>query len=174
MNILALLLVLQTTPAKPALKFDAPANWAPRTITSAMRVADFTLPRAEGDADDATVTVYFFGGTGGSLQANLDRWVSQMTQPDGKESKDLAKTGTLTSHGFKITTIDLSGTYVAETAPGSGQRFNKPGFRLRAAVLESEDGAKGGPFYVKIIGPAKTVEKAAAAIDSFLKSLRLE
>ena len=43
-------------------------------------------------AEDATFTLYFFGGQGGSVQANLDRWVNQIAQPDGRTSKDVAKT----------------------------------------------------------------------------------
>jgi hypothetical protein len=70
-----------------ALKFDVPAGWVSTTPSSPMRVADFTLPRVAGDVEDATLTVYFFGGQGGSVQANLDRWIGQMAQPDGRTSR---------------------------------------------------------------------------------------
>ena len=155
----------------PTLRFDAPAGWTAKTPSSAMRLADFVLPKAEGDAEDATLTVYFFGAqAGGGVQANLDRWVSQLTQPDGKASKDVAKTSTSKVNDLSLTIIDLSGTYVAEKTPGSTERYNKPGFRLRAAVVEG----KGGPYYVKVIGPAATVAKWDSSIQSFLKSLRVE
>ena len=75
------------------------------------------------------------------MQANLDRWIGQMSQPDGRPSKDVARTTTLqTQSGLKVTVIDLPGTYIAEVAPGSAERFNKPGFRLRAAVVETPKG----------------------------------
>ena len=153
------------------LKFDAPAGWVAKTPSSTMRVADFVLPKVASDAEDATLTLYFFGATqGGSVSANIDRWISQMTQPDGKASKDLAKTTTMESHGLKISLIDLTGTYVAEMSPGATEHFNKPGFRLRAAVIETP----GGPYYVKVIGPSATVAKWNASVDQFLKSLRYE
>ena len=57
------------------LTFTPAAAWKPKAVTSMMRVGEFVLPRAEGDAEDASLVVYFFGGTGGSVQANLDRWV---------------------------------------------------------------------------------------------------
>ena len=136
-----------------------------------MRVADFTLPKVAGDPEDATATVYFFGAQqGGSVQANMDRWMSQMAQPDGKPSKSVAKTSSFVSHGLKISAVDVSGTYVAETAPGSGQNLNKPGFRQIAAVVETP----GGNYYVKLTGPAKTVAKWEPSYTAFLKTLRFE
>ena len=35
-----------------------------------MRVAQFALPRAASDAADAELVVYYFGGSGGSVNAN--------------------------------------------------------------------------------------------------------
>ena len=42
------------------VKFDVPAGWTSKAPTSSMRIAEFTLPRASGDPEDASVTVYFF------------------------------------------------------------------------------------------------------------------
>jgi len=169
---LALVTVLvAVTFAAAALKFDAPKGWVSKTPTSATRVAEFVLAKAPADAEDATVTVYFFGGQGGSVQANLDRWIGQMAQPDGKPSKDVAKTSTMqTATGLKVSLVDVSGTYVAEVTPGSTERLNKPGFRQIAAVVETPD----GPYFVKLTGPAGTVAKWKESLDAFLKSLRVE
>ena len=153
------------------LKYDVPAGWVAKKPSSSMRVADFDLPKVAGDSEDATTTIYFFGAQqGGGVQANMDRWISQLTQPNGKPSKDVAKTSTLTSHGLKISIVDVSGTYVAETAPGSGQQLNKPGFRQLASVVETP----GGNYYVKLTGPAKTVAKWEPTYMALLKSLRYE
>jgi len=115
------------------------------------------------------VTLYYFGTTGGTVQANIDRWISQMAQPDGKPTKDLATTAALTStSGLKISTFDVTGTYVAEKTPGSPEHYNEPGYRLRAAVVETA----GGAHYVKFVGPAKTVARWSQSFDAFLKSLK--
>jgi len=157
--------------AAVALKFDVPKGWVSKTPSSSMRVAEFTLAKAPGDAEDATVTVYFFGGQGGSVQANLDRWIGQMSQPDGKPSKDVAKTSTVqTATGLKVSVVDVSGTYIAEVTPGSTERLNKPGFRQIAAVVETPD----GPYFVKATGPAGSVAKWKESVDAFLRSLRVE
>lgn len=153
-----------------ALKFDAPQGWVAKAPGSSMRVAEFTLPKVAGDAEDAALAIFFFGGQGGSVQANLDRWIGQMTQPDGRPSKDLAKTTKISPRGLPITLVDVSGTYVAEVSPGSTERFNKPGVRLRAAVVETKE----GPYFVKLTGPEKTVARWDDAFMGFLKSLRVE
>ena len=57
---------------------------------------------------------------------------------------------------------------MAETAPGSGERVNKPGFRMRAAILESDHGA----YYVKLVGPAATVEQHGKAFGDFIGRVR--
>ena len=49
------------------------------------------------------------GGSGGSVDANLDRWLGQMEQADGKPSKAVAKTATMTTNGLKVTVLDVSG-----------------------------------------------------------------
>src|SRR4051812_45472638 len=60
------------------VKFQPPAAWVTEPTTSNMRVAQYRLPRAEGDTADASLILYYFGqGQGGSAQANLDRWIGQ-------------------------------------------------------------------------------------------------
>ena len=165
--IASLALLLQAP--SPTLKYDMPEGWTSKPLSSKMRVADFVLPRAEGDSEDASLVVTFFGGQGGTVQANLDRWLGQMAQPDGRPSKDVAKISNLRTNDLTLTIMDLPGTFVAETAPGSSEHFNKPGFHLRAAVIEG----KGGPFFVRLVGPAKTVAKWDDAVQAFFKSLRV-
>ena len=168
---LPLALSISTVVPAAALKFDVPSGWVSKTPSSSMRLADFTLPKVASDPEDGTVTVYYFGTGGGSVQANIDRWIGQLAQPDGRASKDVAKTTTLDAKGgLKVTLLDVSGTYVAEVTPGSTERFNKPGFRQLAAVIETPN----GPHFVKVVGPAATVAKWEASVMSFLKSLRWE
>ena len=169
--VLPLVLSIAAIAAAASLKFDAPAGWASKTPSSSMRLAEFTLPKIASDPEDGTLTVYYFGNQGGSVQANIDRWIGQLAQPDGRASKDVAKTTTLESKsGLKITLLDVSGTYVAEVTPGSTEHFNKPGFRQLAAVVDTPN----GPHFVKVVGPAATVAKWEDSVMSFLKSLRWE
>lgn len=162
----------QSSPASAGeLRFKAPAEWVVEQPSSNMRVAQYKLPKAEGDSEDASLVLYFFGtNQGGSVQSNLDRWIGQIEQPDGSASANKAKTETLDVNKLKVTTIDLSGTYTAETAPGSGVRHNKPDYRLRAAVIETPKGA----YYVKLVGPAKTVNRWDKAFVDYLRSFEFK
>ena len=161
----ALMLVFQQP--TPTLKFTPAKGWAEEKTSSTMRVAQYKLPKETGDTEDALLVLYYFGQSGGGgIAANLERWIGQMKQTDGSDSKDKAKQESLTVNGLKITTIDLAGTYTAETAPGSGQFFNNPGYRLLAAVIETPKGS----YYLKVVGPEKTVTKWKGSVTEFVKS----
>lgn len=152
-----------------ALTYTAPTGWVSKTPTSTMRLAEWTLPKADADTEDALVTLYFFGANmGANAQANIDRWIGQMAQPDGSASAAHAKTTSgLTSSGLKFTRVDVSGTYVAEVTPGSAEHFDKPGWRQIAALIETP----GGPHFVKVIGPAATLARWEPSVTAFIASI---
>ena len=155
---------------KSELKFRVPAGWVEEQRTSSMRVAQYRLPKAPGDTEDASLVLYYFGqGQGGSTAANIERWLGQMKQEDGSTDKS-GKLVTTETAGLKMTTVDVSGTYVAETAPGSGTFNNKPGYRLRAAVVETPNGS----YFVKLIGPEKTVTQWNDSFLSYIKSFEFK
>ena len=154
-----------------SLKFTVPAGWVEEQRTSSMRIAQYRLPKAPADAEDASVVLYYFGpGQGGTTAANIERWVGQMKQADSSESKGKAKEEQLEANGLKVATVDVSGTYVAETAPGSGTFHNKPGYRLRAAVVETPKGS----YFVKLVGPEKTVTQWNESFLSYLRSFEFK
>ena len=131
-----------------------------------MRVGQYELPAAEGDAEPASLAVFYFGpGQGGSVEANLDRWMGQIQQPDGGSSNYKPKTEALTVNGMKVTLLDVRGTYAGgDMGGGSGQP--KSNFRMRAGVIESP---RGG-YFIKLVGPEKTVGKWDESFMAFIKS----
>jgi hypothetical protein len=173
LTILMTLVCVVSIVASPqsSLKFRVPAGWFEEERSSSMRVAQYRLPRVSGDTEDASLVLYYFGqGQGGSTSANIERWVSQIKQADGAPSKDRAKEEHFEVNGLKVTTLDVSGTYVAETAPGSGTFHNKPGYRLRAAVVETPKGS----YFVKLVGPEKTVTQWNESFLSYLRSFEFK
>jgi len=153
------------------LHFKAPDGWTTEPASSSMRVAQYKLPKVEGDKEDASLVLYYFGATqGGTAQANIDRWISQMQQPDGSSSKDKAKTDTMTVNGLKVATVDVTGTYTAEMAPGSKTFHNDDNYRLRAAVVETTK----GNYFVKLTGPAKTIARLDQSYTDYLKSFEFK
>jgi hypothetical protein len=171
MRVFASLLLAALVTQSGALHFTAPRAWNPRPSTSAMRVAEFVVPRAVGDSEDAETIVYFFGGSGGGVDANIERWVGQFQTESGGPVPPPKRTSSANGP-LTITAIDVTGTYVAQVRPGSAERFNKPNFRMWAAVVETPK----GPYFVKLTGPIPTVTQTLTNgdFDSFVKSLRFE
>lgn len=168
---IALLCLFNTAFQKSSLKFTVPPGWIEEERTSSMRVAQYRLPKAEGDTENGSVVLYYFGqGQGGSTAANIERWVGQMKQADGGPSKAVAKEDRFEVNGLKVTTVDVGGTYVAETTPGSGTFENKPAYRLLAAVVETPNGS----YFVKLLGPEKTVARWNESFLAFVKSFKFE
>jgi hypothetical protein len=165
---IALLALFTPQSATGTLGYTAPADWHARPPASSMRVAEFVIPRANGDREDGELIIYYFGAGGGSAEANIQRWIGQMQQPGGRPAD--ARRETRVIHGLKVSMVDVSGTYVAEMSPGASEHFDKPDYRLRAAVVETPHGS----YYIKMTGPAKTMAAASPMYDKFVASLRFQ
>ena len=152
------------------LHFKAPDGWQEEKPNSNMRVAQYKLPKAEGDRADAELVLYYFGqGQGGSAQANIDRWLNQMQQPDGSPSKEKAKIENMTVNGMPVTTVDVLGKYnggMASPGATSTTPADMSNYRLRAAIIETPKGS----YFVKLTGPQKTVSHWDQAYTDFIKS----
>jgi hypothetical protein len=97
------------------LKWTAPAGWKVEG-SRPMRAATYTVPAVAGDAENAECVVYFFGaGSGGSVEANMERWKSQILKADGKPAD--AQIVKRTVHALPVTIIDSTGTYTGTGGP---------------------------------------------------------
>ena len=141
-----------------------PSSWNSTTPSSEMRKAQWSI------ADDTELVVYYFDGGGGSVEDNLERWYGQFVQDDGSSTSATASLATRTIAGMRVTTVDVSGRYVAETQPGSGQHVDHPGYRMLAAIVM----APGGGYYFKLIGPSGHVRAALAHFGSMIDSVQPE
>lgn len=148
------------------IKAKVPAEWTEQTPSSSMRKAQYSLPKAAGDAEDGELAVFYFGlGQGGSVEANIERWIGQISQPDGSSSKEKAKTHKKEIGGMPVTLVDVSGTYSA------GMMSNAPprqGYQMLAAVAETSE----GPWFFKLTGPEKTIAKWSSSFDQFIGSFK--
>jgi hypothetical protein len=144
------------------VQWTAPAGWKGEAERP-MRLATYTL------APNAECAVYFFGaGQGGSVEANMDRWIGQFVQADGKPSKSAAIMAKRTIHGWPVTTVDVSGAYTGMGGPmAKSDAPAMPGYRLLAAIVE---GPQGSVFF-KCTGPAKTIAANRPAFDKMLASI---
>lgn len=153
--------------AGASLKFTPSEGWIQETPKSSMRKAQYRLPKVEGDPEDAELVVFYFQGSGGGVQANIDRWIGQFSRPDGSPIGSAAKTEKRDIHGLPVTVVDVSGTYLASSGPMLAEVQKKPDFRMLGAVAETGN----GPWFFKLTGPAKTIAKWQPSFDKFLQSM---
>lgn len=143
------------------LRWTTPPSWKAEAQRP-MRLATYTIePGGE-------CGIYFFGsGQGGSVDANLDRWIGQFLQADGKPSKAAAKIVKRAIDGLPTTTVDVSGAYTGMGGPTMQAGAPVPGYRMLGAIVEGPQGS----IFFKFVGPAKTIAANQAAFDKMLASL---
>ena len=153
------------------LKFQAPSSWVEEQPSSRMRQAQFRLPAGEEGGEAAELVVFYFGGQGGSVQANIDRWLGQFRNADGSPvSRAQATLSTHSVEGMNVTVVDAEGTYQSSSGPMMRPGPAKPDFRMLAAIVESPS----GPWFFKLTGPRKTVGNWESSFSEFIDSVHLE
>ncbi len=147
------------------VQWKAPSGWVSEPPRP-MRAATYDIPGPRDSPEHSQCVVYFFGANqGGTVEANLTRWKSQMLGSDGKEAA--AKVQTRTIHGLRMTTIDTSGTYTGMGGPMAATPVKPaPGYRLLGAIVE----APGGELFIKFAGRSGLVGAAAHDFEMLLDS----
>jgi hypothetical protein len=145
------------------LKSVAPADWKAEKPANKLRFMQFALPKVKDDKADAELVI--FKGFGGSAKENLQRWKEQFIPPKGKKIDDVAKVKEMKVAGAELTYLDVSGTYLFATKNKTEKR---PDYRMLAVHFEGEKSV----FHIKLVGPAKTVEKYKKGFDEWLKAFK--
>jgi hypothetical protein len=126
-----------------------------------MRVATYSVPAAEGDAEGGECAVFYFGtGQGGDVNSNIERWGSQF------ESAAKAVKTTMQVSGMNVTRVQISGTYLAPAGPMMESQGKKENYRLLGAIVEAPEGM----VFFKFTGPAKTIAAADTEFDALIGS----
>lgn len=150
------------------LRFTAPSAWQ-ALGPSRMRQQQYRYGPMPGDREPAEVNVFYFGpDQGGGIDANLQRWVGQMSAPDGGSAQPLAIRSKLDTGEVEIHFVEVDGIFNRSLGGGpmtGGKTEPMEGFRLVGAVVA---GPQGNVFF-KLVGPAKT---AKAMEDDFRQMLR--
>jgi hypothetical protein len=157
------IVIVPPEPKVPTIVWRDPPKWQRMEGGSSMRKASYKITAAPGDPEDAEAAVYYFGPTsGGSIEANIQRWTSQFPDVPADNVKRVERQ----ANGMKQTVIDVQGTYDASsmTIKEAGK---KPNFRMLAAVVETP----AGSYFFKLTGPQKTVESARSAYFAMLDSV---
>jgi hypothetical protein len=163
-----MLLTMLLAESAGGVQWTPPKRWS-KEADRPMRAATYKVPKSAGDPEDGECGVFFFGaGQGGGTQANLDRWSKQFQTPGGQPVEPKTKKETI--NGFAVTTVDISGTYMASAGPMMAATTAKPGYRMLAAVVEG----KQANIFFKLTGPKKTVTATEAEFQALLKSIQAQ
>lgn len=149
-----------TTVKLKALTLNIPATWTQGKKRSSMRLATFEIPAVEGDDDNAELAIYSFPGGGGSVGANINRWVGQFS---GKGRQKMITKGKAGEHNYYM--VEVSGTYNQSVGPPI-QRKTKAveGSRMLAVILQLDEGV----YFLKLTGQDKTVKAQSQSLrESF-------
>ena len=139
-----------------------PEAWQRVPPSSSMRTAEYAAPFPEG-GEGATLAV--FKGNMGPVDANVQRWFGQFSQPDGSPAR--GRRWTLeTEGGLRATMVDVTGTF--RDGMGMGDATIREGYRMLGAILE----AGGTTWYLKFTGPAGAVSAHEEGFGSLVRSMR--
>jgi hypothetical protein len=148
----------------------APESWVRKTPRVRFIDHEFAVPAAKGDMQDGRVTVM---GAGGSIEANIDRWIGQFKQPDGSETKNRVPEADRKQKiaGFEVEMIDLSGTYHDMPAPfdPSSKAVDHADYRMLAAIVVAP---KLGNYFIKFYGPKQTVADHAEEFRKMIAGMK--
>lgn len=156
--------------AAAGLSFSVPNSWVEEQPKSMMRKAQVQIPAISPDTQAASLIVFYFGpNQGGSVQANLKRWEGQFDVPADQPPAEAKKVADKNVAGMNVTTLALTGTYVAPLSPRTpNQRHNKPDYRLFAAVVTTPN----GNVFFKIVGPKHTMAQSSPHFEGLIDSLQ--
>jgi hypothetical protein len=153
-----------------SLDYSPHPEWVKEKPSSSMRKAQYQWPGKNG-AEVAEMAVFFFPGTGGSIQANLERWYGQFKQPDGSNTSDHAEEKKLTANELDVTITYTTGTFLKSTSRMmmGGSVEEMPGYAMLAAIVETSQ----GPWFFKATGPQETIDFWRDDFEKFSGSFKL-
>ncbi|MFO0903016.1 MAG: hypothetical protein U0939_08460 [Pirellulales bacterium] len=153
--------------AEGKLSLTAPESWVRKQPKTRIVEHEFAIPAAAGDMTEGRFTVM---GAGGGVDANIQRWIGQFTQPDGSATKDKSKVQKLQINGMEVHYVDISGDFKDQAGPFA-PAVTRENYRMLGAIIVTE---KAGMHFLKFYGPKATVTGQEEAFKKMLNSLKLK
>jgi hypothetical protein len=142
-----------------SLTMTAPKGWGRKTPQSTIILAEYVLPRVEGDSQDGRLTL---STAGGSVEENINRWKKQF---GGKPEKSHQEK--IDVNGLSVTLVDFTGEYNDQRGPNA-PAVMRPDYRMIGAIIPVNDAL----HFVKAVGPKKTIEDHAEKLRAFIKTAK--
>lgn len=138
------------------LTLKVPAGWKKSPKQSSMRLATFEILSAKDDGGAAELAIYSFPGGGGSVEANISRWIGQF---ESKERESRVTVGRSGDHEYHL--VEISGTYNQPVGPPIRRQTKAVADSRMLGVILALD---SGVYYLKMTGPDETVKAQADAL----------
>jgi hypothetical protein len=162
-----------TTVEWGGMKSTTPGDWKEETPSNKMRLAQFKLPKAEGDPEDGELALFKSPG-GGTVQQNLERQEKKFEIPSGKKPEDAIKVEKIKIGGKDAVFQDIQGTYLKRSAPfdPNAKTTKMTDFRQLYVLFEAAEGGNTVLYSMTLVGPAKTIEKHKKAFEEWVKNFK--
>jgi hypothetical protein len=151
------------------VRWNIPSGWTVGPERQ-MRHRTYIIKASTGDSEDAECAVFYFTGAGGGKMDNLNRWIGQFEQPDGRKSADVAKMSELMVNNLATTTVDVDGIYRMSAGPMMEVKEKKTNYRMLASIIEGPQGL----VFFKMVGPANTIAASEQVYMAMLGSVKGE
>lgn len=153
--------------ALTGVTFTVPAAWKSQEIPAGPMApkAVFHIPEQKAGEGEGVVRITHYPEMKGKDDMNIDRWVSQVSNAEGKPAARAdAKIEKIEMGNIRLTIVDLTGS-VKMTMRDTG----KPDHRMIAAIVDHPK----GPHFVVAGGPTGAMKTWSTDILSFLKSAQV-
>jgi hypothetical protein len=151
------------------LTLEAPPAWKLSPLPAGgMRRAQLTAQPIDGDPYPAELVVFAFPGGAGTVEANIERWRKLFKDKDGNPPEAVTKK--VKGKNVDVTRVETSGHYFPSRFPGRPAEPDRPDARLLGAIVIGD----GTSFFIRMVGPNKTMNKISSDFDELLGSLKLE
>lgn len=148
------------------LTCQAPDDWREVAPRVNLIEKEFSIEAPEGsEAAAARLTI---ATAGGSVDANVARWIGQFRGNEGGADRSSANVTREEVDGMPTTLLDLSGTYLESSRGPFGPKTPRKDYRMVAAIVENTG---TGTYFFKLVGPEATVAEAADAFRAMVRSL---
>lgn len=150
------------------LNLQVPDTWKQVKPRSGLLEKEFAVG-AKKDAKQAGRLTMMRAG--GPVKANVDRWIGQFSQANGKPTKDVAKVTTKKVNGMEATIVDIPGTFSERMGGGPfapGKTVVRKDYRMLGGILQTA----AGQYFVKFYGPAETVKTSEKHFMKMMESFK--
>jgi hypothetical protein len=155
----------QTVEAR-GMSFEAPKSWKSTPPTSSMRAAQLRVEPTEGDEYPAELAIFAIQGGGGSVEGNLARWQTWFKDENGNSPK--IESRKVQGKNVEVVRAETHGEYHPAQLGGRPEPIRK-GARFLGAIITTD----GMSYYIRMVGPDKTMKKLTPDFDEMLKTIKV-